>query len=764
MPTWSLLSTGQHSVSAMSGFSPSGRCSLLILYASETGNAHDVAERVGREAARRHYTARVVPMDSFSLEKLGEELYVVMVVATTGQGDPPHNMKRMWRSMLRKKLGPTCLVRTKYAVFGLGDSGYPKYNVAAKKLDRRMIDLGASPLMPRGLGDDQHPSGYEASLDPWLASLWSVLRGHVPLPPSLGDPPAEEDAMPTLDPPKLRVTFYHNDKEKLGAGQNQAFAAAAAIANGEAAAAAARMWAANEKALEMLNRATACAGDQELPFRGQGAPQMHLARMVRNERLTAAAHSQDVRHIEFDISACSGLEYKPGDVLNMMPAQAPEAVEAREPSYEAAAAAGGGGGGGGSSSSEAVRVADLVEAALDINSASPRRYFFEVLSHFATEEREVERLQYFATAEGRDDLHRYNQREGRTVLEVLEDFPSAEVPLEWLLQIVPRLQPRAFSISSSLRAHPGQAHITVAVVEWRTPFKRTRKGLCSTWLSTLAPSHQGKDVCVPVWVSRGALRLPAVDVPLILVGPGTGCAPFRAFVEERSLLDMAISSRADAAACNGSVDAGALLQTLHSSGMTRQVKQSSGAASSTCENHRGQRPMVGDGVGSSMAGRSLFAAKEAEAEAVLRREEDENSVDSPGGGSMAAIAGPVLFFFGCRYKAKDFLYQEEWLAYTQPPGVMSEKRGGGLVTAFSRDQPSKIYVQHRMNDRSRDVWKLLMAGASVYVAGSATKMPADVIAALQEVVRREGVMSEEDAAKWVKGLERVGRLCIEAWS
>ena len=64
---------------------------------------------------------------------------------------------------------------------------------------------------------------------------------------------------------------------------------------------------------------------------------------------------------------------------------------------------------------------------------------------------------------------------GRTVLEVLQDFKSAPLPLEWLLQVAPRLQPRLFSVASSQKAHPGAAHITAAVVNWRTPFKRLRK-------------------------------------------------------------------------------------------------------------------------------------------------------------------------------------------------------------------------------------------------------------------------------------------------
>ena len=143
-----------------------------------------------------------------------------------------------------------------------------------------------------------------------------------------------------------------------------------------------------------------------------------------------------------------------------------------------------------------MRVSALVQGVLDIDGASPRRYFFEVLEHFATSEHEAERLQYFGSAEGRDDLHQYNQQEGRTVLEVLNDFKSALPPLEWLLQICPLKQPRQFSISSSPRAHPGQAHITAAIVEYRTPFKRTKRGLCTSWLAGLDPTSS--DVRVPV--------------------------------------------------------------------------------------------------------------------------------------------------------------------------------------------------------------------------------------------------------------------------
>ena len=156
---------------------------------------------------------------------------------------------------------------------------------------------------------------------------------------------------------------------------------------------------------------------------------------------------------------------------------------------------------------------------------------------------------------------------GRTVLEVLQDFSSARLPLEWLVQACPRLQPRQFSIACSQAAHPHEAHITLAVVDYRTPFRRRKRGLCSTWLAGLQPGeptlaraahlvhHPKFSEClsthfgyvvnrggmapgaqVPVWVDKGVLHLPAdPSRPLIMVGPGTGVAPFRAFLEEREV-------------------------------------------------------------------------------------------------------------------------------------------------------------------------------------------------------------------------------------
>ncbi|XP_078382705.1 NADPH-dependent diflavin oxidoreductase 1-like [Oculina patagonica] len=82
------------------------------------------------------------------------------------------------------------------------------------------------------------------------------------------------------------------------------------------------------------------------------------------------------------------------------------------------------------------------------------------------------------------------------------------------------------------RAHPDEVQLLVAVVNYKTKLFKPRRGLCSTWLATLDPSN--KELRVPVWVKKGTISFPkALDLPIVMIGPGTGCAPFRSFIEER---------------------------------------------------------------------------------------------------------------------------------------------------------------------------------------------------------------------------------------
>jgi len=120
---------------------------------------------------------------------------------------------------------------------------------------------------------------------------------------------------------------------------------------------------------------------------------------------------------------------------------------------------------------------------------------------------------------------------GRQVIDALEAFPLKGLTADQLVSVLRKLPPRLYSIASSPKAHPGEVHLTVAAVRYDTN-GRSRKGVASTYLADEAKA--GDKVAVYVHKNKN-FRLPENDdVPVIMVGPGTGIAPFRAFIEERS--------------------------------------------------------------------------------------------------------------------------------------------------------------------------------------------------------------------------------------
>lgn len=129
----------------MSGF---GR--ILVLYGSQTFTAQEIAERIWRTTKALGFRGPVQPMDDYPISKLIHEEFAIFVCATTGQGDEPDNMRNFWRFLLRKNLPTTSLVKLKFGVVGLGDSSYSKFNFVGKRLHKRLIQLGATPLVDVG--------------------------------------------------------------------------------------------------------------------------------------------------------------------------------------------------------------------------------------------------------------------------------------------------------------------------------------------------------------------------------------------------------------------------------------------------------------------------------------------------------------------------------------------------------------------------------------------------------------------------------------
>ena len=237
------------------------------------------------------------------------------------------------------------------------------------------------------------------------------------------------------------------------------------------------------------------------------------ARLLANRLLNGEGSEKETRHFEIALEG-SGLNYEAGDALGVWPANCPALVN------EVLNALGADG-------EEAVPVNghDLplrkaLSECYDITRPAP-----ELLRNVAAHNAALREL---LAPERKDELRTWLR--GREVIDLLRETPAARfVPAEFVA-LLKKLAPRLYSISSSPKAHAGQVHLTVNIVRYNA-HGRARKGVTSTFLADRATERTP----VPVFVQPShGFRLPAEgDIPIILVGPGTGVAPFRAFLHER---------------------------------------------------------------------------------------------------------------------------------------------------------------------------------------------------------------------------------------
>ena len=300
-------------------------------------------------------------MDDSDICTLPSKKLAVFVCSTTGQGEEPDNMKTFWRFLLRRDLPSTSLSSMSYAVCGLGDSSYSKFNFAAKKLHKRLLQLGASPLLLPALGDDQHDLGPDAAVNPWLESLWPKTLEMFPLPKGL------EPLSPNyLFPPKFSV-----------------------------------------------ESANVCPDTAQVITRGESysSENPYFSSVVSNEKMTPEDHFQDVRLVTLDLDDL-GLNYSPGDVVMIQPQNLNEQVEQffkifehldRNQKFILKA--------NGDAKlpqswllKQPFTLNECVKSYWDLQTI-PRRSFFELLAKFSTEEMEKEKLMELSAATGQQDLY-----------------------------------------------------------------------------------------------------------------------------------------------------------------------------------------------------------------------------------------------------------------------------------------------------------------------------------------------------------------------
>lgn len=290
-------------------------------------------------------------------------------------------------------------------------------------------------------------------------------------------------------------------------------------------------------------------------------PGAHIATIMNNDRLTAQDHFQDVRYLSMNISTSAIKSrtkeapfYSPGDIVTLFPKNFPGDVEALiqlqnwqdiadvplhlkytsgapdpDPLYLPFVRK------WHTVSTPTIR--SLLLHNFDI-TAIPRRDFFTQISRHTKDETHKERLREFGNPAHLDEFFDYATRPRRSILEILQDFHTVQLPFQYIAAFFPTLRGRQFSIASGgVIAMPEQdEHETVridlciALVKYQTVLRKVRQGVCSRWVNKLKP---GTKIAITIQKGSYPSLEPVLRRPVLMVAPGTGVAPMRSLIFER---------------------------------------------------------------------------------------------------------------------------------------------------------------------------------------------------------------------------------------
>lgn len=371
------------------------------------------------------------------------------------------------------------------------------------------------------------------------------------------------------------------------------------------------------------------AASREHPF---------AAEIVANQRISGRGSAKNVRHLEIALEG-SGLRYEPGDALGVWPRN------------------------------DAALVADVIDVlGLDADVPVAHRGVERALGDWLASHCELTRLARpfvaaHAALRGDDALNRLLAPAAATALSALLGSHQLidllrEYPARWgadeLVKALRPLAPRLYSIASSRKQVGDEAHLTVAEAAWQA-FGHGHRGVASGHLTDTVEGAR-----VPVYLEPNErFRLPTdASRDIIMIGPGTGVAPFRGFLQERTAI---------------------------------------------------------------------------------------------------GASGRHWLLFGNPHFDSDFLYQLEWQE------ALREGRLQRLDLAFSRDQPTRIHVTHRLREHGRALHDWMQGGAHLYVCGDATRMARDVHAALLDVIARHGGQSPERAEETLEAWQQQGRYARDVY-
>ena len=454
---------------------PGHHTPLHVLYGSNLGTAEEIARRIAEAGEGQGFAVTVATLDEYAgrLPREG----AVLITTASYNGTPPDNAGRFCDWLRDGGLAPGALAGVRYAVFGCGNRDWAStFQAIPRLIDAQLEAHGARRLHPRGEGDAR--DDFDAQFEGWQEPLWGAVAT------ALGVELAPAEA---AEPAHLTV--------EIVAGPD--------------------------------------AGARE---DGHGA---HPMRVAVNRELHIKSgpfpSERSTRHLELELPA--GVAYRAGDHLGVAPRN-PHALVARvaarfglDPAshvrlYREGARP------GFLPLGAPIALARLLGDYVELQDVASRRHLQTMVEHTECPWTRP-RLAALAADEARYKDEVMARR--KSVLDLLEEYPACQLPFNVYLEMLPPLRPRYYSISSSPLHDAHRCSITVAVVAGEARSGRGAfEGVCSNHLL-----RQGEGSLVQAFVkdTHSAFRLPDdPTTPLIMIGPGTGLAPFRGFLQERAAL------------------------------------------------------------------------------------------------------------------------------------------------------------------------------------------------------------------------------------